>query len=42
MILLRGKKQDNISYLNLLFCQTCKDNISIESIDTKELEFKIK
>ena len=37
-----GKTKDNISYSNLFYCPTCKDNINIESIDTKELEFKIK
>lgn len=35
------KKLNEICYLNLLHCSTCKDYIKIESIDTKNLEFKI-
>ena len=26
---IKGKKSDNISHLNLLYCPTCKDNINI-------------
>ena len=33
---------NDICYLNLLHCPTCKDYIKIESIDTKNLEFNIK
>ena len=36
------KSNNNISNLNLLCCPACEEYIKIESIDTKELEFKIK
>ena len=36
------KELNETCFLNLLNCPTCKDYIKIESIDTKNLDFKIK
>ena len=36
------KKSDEISFINILHCPSCKNFIKIESIDTNDLEFKIK